>query len=95
MEKKAPKPVGKLYIAKHDSEEDCESELGSPRSSSEEGRALITREVPKELPECSCCKAGKHRIHNCRKFFLMFNLRERIQFVKNGKLCSPVAQTTK
>ena len=85
IDKKPVKTLGKLYFNRHSSEEEIGQD--SEPSSSEEGQVRLTKEPNQELPNCICCSEGKHRIHNCRKFFLVFNLRERTQFAKNERLC--------
>ena len=40
-----------------------------------------------EWPLCPCCQKGNHGLHNCRKFFLIFNLKEKVAFAKQQKVC--------
>ena len=40
-----------------------------------------------EWPLCPCCQKGSHSLHNCRKFFLIFNLKEKVAFAKQQKVC--------
>ena len=40
-----------------------------------------------EWPCCPCCQKENHGLHNCRKFFLIFNLKEKVAFAKQQKVC--------
>ena len=77
------KTLGKLYQVHGDGE--CSS---SPsEGSGDEGDCRITKAKVREIPERKCCQQGKHLLHNCRKFFIVFTLRERVSFAKQNTVC--------
>ena len=82
---KKPKTPGKL--SKVAGKVSSDPEQTSPgESGAMEGKCGVTS-VKKELPDCKCCNTGKHLLHNCRKFFLIFNLKEKVAFAKEQKVC--------
>ena len=87
-EKKAgPKTVGKLYQTVAACQKQNETEGSYTESSGEEGDCVVSKGKPLELPDCRCCDEGKHYLHNCRKFFLIFSLREKVAFSKQERIC--------
>ena len=80
------KILGKLYRIDGTSNPASETE-GLSESSTDEGECLIAGGQPREIPNCRCCLEGNHHLHNCRKFFLVFTLKERVSFAKHQKIC--------
>ena len=78
---RSPKVLGKFYHAgKNDTPSQSEDEVG------EVGAAQVGI-GKKEWPPCPCCQTGNHGLHNCRKFFLVYSIKEKATYVKQHKVC--------
>ena len=83
------KTNGKLYKAHGRMTEEGSSSESSP----DEGECLVAGGNTREVPECRCCQEGRHFLHNCRKFFLVFSLKERASYVKQQQTCLKCLRT--
>ena len=82
---KKHKTLGKLYQSRAD--ETASSWESKSEGSSDEGECHVAKGKPKELPRCRCCQQGNHYLHNCRKFFIVLMLKERVAFAKQHAIC--------
>ena len=82
---KSPKVLGKFYqtyqnpVSGSSGDEDLEGEGLRGTTMVGPGKG--------EWPLCKCCQTGNHGLHNCRKFFLVFTLKEKVAFAKQRKVC--------
>ena len=77
--------LGRLYQAAGQLDQDYAS-----HESSGESEAVGTAFVGagrREWPLCACCQRGNHGLHNCRKFFLIFTLKEKVAYAKQIRAC--------
>ena len=79
---KSPKVLGCFYHSQK-TKSGVQSESKAADKTCEKGT-----KGKQEWPLCPCCQKGNHGLHNCRKFFLIFNLREKVAFAKQQKVCS-------
>ena len=84
--KTATKTLGKLYnaVAVTSSKE---SDGPSDLSSGDEGDCRITGGQQRPLPQCKCCDQGRHQLHSCRTFFMVYSLKDRVSFATQQKIC--------
>ena len=85
------KTLGKMYKntgapVSGSGESDC-----SPESSGgEDGDCQVTEGQTRPFrppPRCRCCDAGSHYLHSCRKFFIIYTLKDRVAFAKQQRVC--------
>ena len=83
--KSGSKVLGKLYHAQGIRESEVE-DIPSD-GSNDEGECFVVGNKVREIPTCKCCGVGKHYLHNCRKFFLIFALKDRVSYAKQEQIC--------
>ena len=77
---KSSKVLGHFYHSqKANSPVQCESKVSD--ETTERGAT-----EKQEWPLCPCCQKRNHGPHNCRKFFLILNLKEKVAFAKQQKV---------
>ena len=81
-DKKATKTLGKMYQTTGK-----ESDVGSDTSSNEEGECRIAGTQPRPVPQCKCCDQGRHQLHSCRTFFMVYTLKDRVSFANQHQIC--------
>ena len=57
--------------------------------SEEEKQCFVTSSERKalEIPQCSCCRKGAHRLHNCYKFVHRYSLDKKREFAETDGRC--------
>ena len=78
--------LGKLYQVTGNASDDNGAGTQSDHSP-DEGDCQMAAKKIRELPKCKCCQEGRHYLHNCRKFFLILSLKERVSLAKQIHIC--------